>query len=63
MDHDSIADRIFTNEDLSRPENRINVAMFGGDGTGLVPCLAALGAEHVRQGRCFSADERRTRTA
>ena len=29
MNHDSIADRIFTNEDLSRPENRINVAMFG----------------------------------
>ena len=29
MDHDRIGDRIFTNEDLSRPENRINVAMFG----------------------------------
>ena len=29
MNHDSISDRIFTNEDLERPENRINVAMFG----------------------------------
>ena len=29
MNHDSIAERMFTNEDLSRPENRINVAMFG----------------------------------
>lgn len=29
MDDDSIGDRMFTNEDLSRPENRINTAMFG----------------------------------
>lgn len=29
MDHDSIGDRIFTNEDLSHRGNRINVAMFG----------------------------------
>lgn len=29
MDHERIGERIFINEDLSHPENRINVAMFG----------------------------------